>query len=45
MADLIATFWQMLLPLCVYDGNTTHVSCYNLILNKVADVIANLCMW
>ena len=32
----------MLLPLCVWDGNTTHTICCDLILNTLADVIANL---
>ena len=45
VADLIATFLADVMPLCLCNGNTTHVSCYSLILNKVADVIANLFMW
>ena len=35
----------MLLPFCVWDGNTTHFICCDLILNTVEDVIANLFLW
>ena len=43
--DLITTFLADVIAICVWDGNTTHNTCYDLILTTIADVIANLFLW